>query len=74
MPLEGSGGATSGQVIVRPGDFILFDNDGGIVIPSQHVEAVLSEAERLTRTEALVREEIADGMTLKEALDKYGHI
>jgi len=74
VPFEGSGGATSDQVIVAPGDFILFDNDGGIVIPSQHVEAVLSKAERLTRTEALVREEIADGMTLKKTLDKYGHI
>ena len=52
-------GATSELVIVRPGDFVLCDDDGGIVIPAQKVEEVLSKAERLTHTEALIRDEIA---------------
>jgi regulator of RNase E activity RraA len=67
-------GATSERVVVRPGDFVLCDEDGGVVIPAEHVEIVLEEAERLTRKEALIREDIAKGMTLSEALARYGHV
>lgn len=67
-------GATSERVIVRPGDFLLCDEDGGIAIPAEHVPAVLVEAESLTAKEALIRAEIARGMTLQQALDKYGHV
>ena len=38
-------GATSRFVEVRPQDFILADEDGGIVIPAEHIEQVLWEAE-----------------------------
>jgi len=67
-------GATSERVVIRPGDFVLCDEDGGIVIPAEQVVRVLEEAEALTRKEALIRREIASGMTLKQALDKYGHV
>ena len=67
-------GATSERVVIRPGDFVLCDEDGGIVIPAGHVVAVLDQAEELTRKEILIRREIAVGMTLKQALDKYGHV
>lgn len=67
-------GATTECVIARPGDFLLCDEDGGIVIPGQHVETVLDEAERLTRKEASIREDIANGLTLSQALEKYGHV
>ena len=67
-------GATSARVIVRPGDFVFCDEDGGIVIPAPHVEAVLIDAEGLTAKEALIRAEIARGMTLERALEKYGHV
>lgn len=53
---------------------MLCDEDGGIVIPAQHVERVLEEAERLTRKEASIREDIANGLTLSQALEKYGHV
>ena len=68
------GGATSERVIVSPGDFILCDEDGGIVIPAEHVVVVLAQAEALTAKEALIRAEIARGLTLQQALGKYGHV
>ena len=67
-------GATSERVVILPGDFVLCDEDGAIVIPAAQVEPVLEAAEELTRKEILIRREIADGMTLKQALDKYGHV
>lgn len=67
-------GATSASVVVHPGDFILCDEDGGIVIPSDHVLTVLEGAERLTRQEISLRDELANGLSLQQALDKYGHV
>jgi regulator of RNase E activity RraA len=59
---------------VRPGDFILADEDGAIVIPIEDVESVLLESERLTAIEKNIRKEISSGLTLAEALKKYGHV
>lgn len=67
-------GATSKEVFVSPGDFILADEDGAIVIPAGLVVQVLDDAERLTRTELAIRSELSAGLTLAEALRKYGHV
>ncbi len=67
-------GATRPQVVVHAGDFILADADGAIVIPAEHAEEVLNEAEHLTRQEALIRLELAAGLSLAAALEKYGHV
>ena len=67
-------GHDGGNVIVRPGDFILCDDDGAIVIPIEHVEAVLVESERLTQVEKNIRIELANGLSLGDALKKYGHV
>ena len=67
-------GHDGSQVIIRPVDFILADEDGAIVIPFEHVLSVLVEAERLTSVEKNIRKEIADGMSLADALKKYGHV
>lgn len=67
-------GHDGGNVIVRPGDFILCDDDGAIVIPMEHVESVLLESERLTQIEKNIRIEIANGLSLGDALKKYGHV
>ena len=67
-------GHDGGNVIVRPGDFILCDDDGAIVIPIEHVEAVLLESERLTQVEKNIRIELANGLSLGDALKKYGHV
>lgn len=67
-------GATSSFVTVNPGDFILADEDGVIVVPQDIVETVLLEVEALTKTEEKIREELGKGLTLKEALEQYGHV
>lgn len=67
-------GATSKFVQVNPGDFILADEDGAIVIPAGHVEPVLLEAERLTEKESAIRRELQAGLPLAEALKKFGHV
>jgi regulator of RNase E activity RraA len=67
-------GATSARVKVRPGDFVLADTDGVIVVPARVAAKVLAEAEGLTATEVRIRRELDRGGTLKEMLKKYGHV
>lgn len=67
-------GATVKQVTIAPGDFILADEDGALVIPASLVSRVLEDAEKLTRIEVAIRSELSAGLTLAEALEKYGHV
>lgn len=67
-------GATTEYVTVAPGDFILGDEDGALVIPAALVVQVLEDAEKLTRIEVAIRSELSAGLTLAEALKKYGHV
>jgi 4-hydroxy-4-methyl-2-oxoglutarate aldolase len=67
-------GATSSYVEIRPGDFILGDEDGAIVVPAEIVEQVLVEAEKLTEKEVAIRREISGGLSLADALQRFGHV
>jgi len=67
-------GATRKRVTVRPGDFILADADGVIVVPARAAFKVLVEAERLTAKEVHIRRDLGRGSTLEEMLEKYGHV
>jgi regulator of RNase E activity RraA len=67
-------GATMGFVEVKPGDFILADEDGAIAIPGHLVEEVLVKTEALTKQEVQIREELSSGLTLADALAKYGNV
>jgi len=67
-------GATSQYVMVHPGDFILADSDGAIVIPAHMIETVLVKAEQLTEKEKAIRQYLSKGLTLSEAMTKYGHL
>jgi regulator of RNase E activity RraA len=67
-------GATVKRVVVHPGDFVLADIDGAIVVPAALVQSVLTEAERLTATEIRIRAELDAGATLAQVLAKYGHV
>ncbi len=67
-------GATARRVRVCPGDFVLADIDGAIVVPARAAEAVLVEAERLTAREKRIRRELDRGATLERVLEKYGHV
>jgi regulator of RNase E activity RraA len=67
-------GATVAFVTVRPGDFILGDEDGVIAIPQALAEPVLIEAEKLTQKEIQIRAELNNGLTLAQALEKFGAV
>ncbi len=67
-------GATVPHVQVTPGDFILADADGAIVIPANLAEEVLVKAEELGAREVEIRDDLAKGLSLSEALEKYGHV
>lgn len=67
-------GATSDFVTVNPGDFLLGDEDGLVVVPTDCLEEILAKAEELTQKEVLIRAELARGLSLADALAKYGHV
>jgi 4-hydroxy-4-methyl-2-oxoglutarate aldolase len=67
-------GATVAAVEVRPGDFILADDDGALSIPAAVVEQVLELAEAMGASEREIRAELAGGMSLADALAKFGHV
>jgi 4-hydroxy-4-methyl-2-oxoglutarate aldolase len=67
-------GATARYVSVKPGDFILADEDGAIVVPAAISERVLVEAERLTAVEVEIRQALSSGVTLAQALERFGHV
>ena len=67
-------GATVQEVEVTPGDLILADSDGAIVVPAAMAEQVLELAEEHQGREVQIRAELADGLSLSEALAKFGHV
>jgi 4-hydroxy-4-methyl-2-oxoglutarate aldolase len=67
-------GATAKWVLVSPGDFILADEDGAIVIPQAVVSETLGRAEQLTEQETKLRLELRNGLGLEQALAKFGHV
>jgi regulator of RNase E activity RraA len=61
-----------GDVLVYPGDLVLADHDGVVVVPQGVAEKVLQLAEEKVSGENLVRKALAGGMTAAEAFAKYG--
>ena len=61
-----------GGVMVEPGDVILADYDGIVVIPQATTEEVLAAAEEKVSRENLVRQKLAEGMSVTEAFRCYG--
>jgi 4-hydroxy-4-methyl-2-oxoglutarate aldolase len=63
-----------GGVTVHPGDLVLADHDGVVVVPSAVGEQVVTLAEEKVSGENLVREKLAEGMPVLEAFRTYGVI
>ncbi|WP_321781863.1 ribonuclease activity regulator RraA [Paraburkholderia sp. J94] len=53
-----------GQAAVFPGDVVVGDNDGVIVIPAHLVEEITAEATEMTAFEDFVMEEVREGNTI----------
>ncbi|MFT4395391.1 RraA family protein [Gordonia lacunae] len=67
-------GASGQPVVIEPGDFVLGDDDGVIVIPAGIVDVVLEAAETMTDKEIDLRAALRDGMTLADAMTEFGRI
>lgn len=63
---------TIGNVVIRPGDFILGDQDGTIVIPAADASRVIERAEAAVATENQVRAAILRGEDPQQAYLKHG--
>ena len=61
-----------GGVDVAPGDLVLGDYDGVVVIPSARGEEVVGLAEEKVAGENVVRDRLAEGMPVSEAFRTYG--
>jgi len=54
-------------VLVNPGDYVIADADGAIVVPPQHVAALLAKADEMTLEDAFSQHLLRNGATLSEA-------
>jgi len=63
-----------GNTIIHPGDFVLGDIDGVVVVPRDIVMDVLTAAEDVYRREGAMRDELRRGVSIKDAYAKYGSL
>jgi 4-hydroxy-4-methyl-2-oxoglutarate aldolase len=59
-------------VEIRPGDLVLGDIDGVVVVPRPLVEEVLVAAEGCFQAERSMKEELRAGKSMEEVFKKYG--
>jgi len=65
---------TVGGVRVAPGDWIVADADGIVVVPSAVCEQALARAEAVVATENEVRDAVRAGTLPREAFERYGEV
>ena len=63
-----------GGVTVEPGDLVLGDQDGVVIVPAAVGEQIVTMAEEKVGSENLVRAKLAEGMPVSEAFRTYGVI
>jgi 4-hydroxy-4-methyl-2-oxoglutarate aldolase len=68
------GAAYGSPVMVHPGDFVLGDHDGVVIIEHDRIDEVLTRAEAILAAEAEARTLSEQGMTAQEMLEKFGHV
>ena len=63
---------TVGEVRIEPGDWVVADHDGIVVVPAAVLDEVLAEAEAKVSTEDAIRVAVRGGALLLEAYERYG--
>jgi len=61
-----------GDTDINPGDFIIADIDGVVVVPKQIAWDILTEAEATVSKESKMRAELREGKSIIEVFDTYG--
>ncbi len=62
-----------GGVQVRPGDVVLADRSGVVIIPQEHFSAVLEKAKALYEKEESMIKDLRSGLSSLEVDQKYGY-
>ena len=60
-----------GGVAVAPGDFVLGDIDGILIVPAAIIDEVIEEAETTRDREDIVRQSLQSGGDIRELFEKY---
>ena len=60
-----------GKVQVKPGDILVGDDSGVVVIPREKASEVLKVAMEIEEAENLIEDAVRKGMTIKEARERY---
>ena len=68
--LEMLGSVPAGHV--APGDWIVGDRDGVVVVPGEGVDELLAEAEAKVATENEIRDSVRQGLLPLDAYERYG--
>ena len=63
---------TIGRVTIEPGDWVVGDDDGVVVVPQAVAVDVLAEAERKAGTESEIRVAVRDGLPPLDAYERFG--
>ncbi|MER6212160.1 isocitrate/isopropylmalate family dehydrogenase [Streptomyces sp. NPDC001642] len=61
------------DVTVRPGDIVVADDNGALVVPAAHAVEVAERAERVERTEGAIADAVGGGLRLDEARRRFGY-
>ncbi len=61
-----------GRVRIEPGDYVMADRDGVVVIPADVIEETVEKTQQVIRTESRVRKAIREGADPREAYQEYG--
>jgi regulator of RNase E activity RraA len=67
-------GALEPWVTVEPGDIVVSDDDGVVVVPAALETTITEKVIQWASSETNAREEIRNGLPLLAALEKYGHL
>jgi 4-hydroxy-4-methyl-2-oxoglutarate aldolase len=67
-------GAIDDWVTVTPGDLVVADGDGVIVVPASLVPTIALRASQWADEDSRAREDIREGGSLLRALETYGHL
>ncbi|GAA2786384.1 RraA family protein [Saccharopolyspora taberi] len=64
---------TIGRAVIDPGDVLVADDDGAVVVPAARWDEVVDIAQHVDRTEQAIVEAVRGGATLAEARAAHGY-